>query len=152
MTQIITYMRMSGRSKAQKLARQTHGSAGYDLANGTAERIQINPGRHVVVRTGIRINVPTGYEAQIRSRSGLAAKNGIMVLNSPGTIDSDYQGEVSVILYNASGDIFWAEPGARIAQLVINKLPDVELTEIVTGNLFMEDTDRGDKGFGSTGY
>ncbi len=149
--QVITYTRMRERSRAQKLARQTHGSAGYDLANGTAERIPIHPGKHVVVRTGIRIDIPSGFEAQIRSRSGLAAKNGVMVLNSPGTIDSDYQGEVCVILYNGGSDLFWVEPGARIAQMVINKLPDVELTEVVTGDLFMEETGRGDKGFGSTG-
>jgi len=151
LTHVITYTRMSDRSRAQKLARQTNGSAGYDLANGTAERIPIHPGKHCIVRTGIRINVPTGFEAQIRSRSGLAAKNGVMVLNSPGTIDSDYQGEVCVILYNAGSDLFWVEPGARIAQLVINKLPDVELVEVVTGDLFAEETERGSKGFGSTG-
>jgi dUTP pyrophosphatase len=74
-----------------------------------------------------------------------------MVLNSPGTIDSDFQGEVCVILYNAGSDLFWVEPGARIAQLVINKLPDVELVEVVTGDLFAEETERGSKGFGSTG-
>lgn len=151
MTQVITYTRMNDRSRAQKLARQTNGAAGYDLANGTAERIPIYPGKHCIVRTGIRIDVPTGFEAQIRSRSGLAAKNGVMVLNSPGTIDSDYQGEVCVILYNAGSDLFWVEPGARIAQLVINKLPDVELVEVVTGDLFAEETERGSKGFGSTG-
>ena len=142
---------MKERSRAQKLTKGTHGSAGYDLANGTAERIPIHPGKHAIIRTGIQIDIPQGYEVQIRSRSGLAAKNGLMVLNSPGTVDSDYQGEICVILYNASGDLFWVESGARIAQLVVNKLPDVELTEIVTGDLFMEDTERGSNGFGSTG-
>ena len=86
MTQVITYTRMRERSRAQKLARQTHGSAGYDLANGTAERIPIHPGKHVVVRTGIRIDIPSGYEAQIRSRSGLAAKNGCRQ-SQPATIE-----------------------------------------------------------------
>jgi dUTP pyrophosphatase len=142
---------MRERSRAQKLTKGTHGSAGYDLANGTAERIPIHPGKHVIIRTGIQIDIPAGYEVQIRSRSGLAAKNGVMVLKSPGTVDSDYQGEIFVILYNGGGDLFWVEPGARIAQAVVNKLPDVELVEIVTGDLFEEETKRGDKGFGSTG-
>lgn len=150
-TQVITYTRMNDRSRAQKLTKGTPGSAGYDLANGTAERIGIHPGKHVIVRTGIKIDIPEGYEVQIRSRSGLAAKNGVMVLNSPGTIDSDYQGEICVILYNAGSDVFWVEPGARIAQAVVNKLPDVELTEIVTGDLFEEASKRGQNGFGSTG-
>ncbi len=151
MIQVITYKRMRERSRAQKLTKGTHGSAGYDLANGTAERIPIHPGKHVVVRTGIQIDIPEGYEVQIRSRSGLAAKNGVMVLNSPGTVDSDYQGEICVILYNGGGDLFWVEPGARIAQAVVNKLPDVELLEVTTGDLFAEETTRGEKGFGSTG-
>jgi len=151
LVQVITYKRMRERSRAQKLTKGTHGSAGYDLANGTAERIPIHPGKHAIIRTGIQIDIPAGYEVQIRSRSGLAAKNGVMVLNSPGTVDSDYQGEICVILYNGGGDLFWVEPGARIAQAVVNKLPDVELVEIVTGDLFEEETKRGDKGFGSTG-
>jgi dUTP pyrophosphatase len=142
---------MRERSRAQKLEKQTPGAAGYDLANGTAERIPIHPGKHAIVRTGIKVQLPDGYEMQIRSRSGLAAKNGIMVLNSPGTVDSDYQGEVCVILYNAGSDLFWVEPGSRIAQAVINKLPEVNLFETTTMDIFEEESTRGSKGFGSTG-
>lgn len=149
--QLIAYERMSERSRAQKLEQQTPGSAGYDLANGTAERISIHPGKHAIVRTGIKIQLPTGYELQVRSRSGLAAKNGVIVLNSPGTVDSDFQGEICVILYNAGGDVFYVEPGARIAQAIINKLPDVELVETMTMDMFMEESVRGQNGFGSTG-
>lgn len=151
MSEVITYTRMKDRSRAQSLQKQTPGSAGYDLANGTAERIPIHPGKHAVIRTGIKIQLPDGYEMQIRSRSGLAAKNGVMVLNSPGTIDSDYQGEICVILYNAGGDLFWVEPGARIAQAVVNKLPDVALVEAVTMDIFNYESERGEGGFGSTG-
>jgi dUTP pyrophosphatase len=142
---------MRERSRAQKLEKQTPGAAGYDLANGTAERIPIHPGKHAIIRTGIKVQLPNGYEMQIRSRSGLAAKNGIMVLNSPGTIDCDYQGEICVILYNAGSDVFYVEPGSRIAQAVINKLPDVQLFETTTMDLFNEETERGQNGFGSTG-
>jgi len=151
LTQQIAYTRMRERSRAQKLEKQTPGAAGYDLANGTAERIPIHPGKHAIVRTGIKVQLPDGYEMQIRSRSGLAAKNGIMVLNSPGTVDSDYQGEVCVILYNAGSDLFWVEPGSRIAQAVINKLPEVNLFETTTMDIFEEESTRGSKGFGSTG-
>lgn len=147
----IAYIRMRDRSRAQKLEKQTPGAAGYDLANGTAERVSIQPGKHAIVKTGIKVSIPEGYEIQIRSRSGLAAKNGVMVLNSPGTIDSDYQGEICVILYNAGNDVFHVEPGARIAQAVVNKLPDVELHEQVTMDLFEEESKRGQNGFGSTG-
>lgn len=151
MEQQIAYIRMRERSRAQKLEKQTPGAAGYDLANGTAERIPIHPGKHAIIRTGIKVQLPNGYEMQIRSRSGLAAKNGIMVLNSPGTIDCDYQGEICVILYNAGSDVFYVEPGSRIAQAVINKLPDVQLFETTTMDLFNEETERGQNGFGSTG-
>lgn len=149
--QKITYTRMQDRSRAQQLQKQTPGAAGYDLANGTAERIVIHPGKHAIVRTGIKMELPEGYEAQIRSRSGLAAKNAVIVLNSPGTIDSDYQGEICVILYNGGSDVFYVEPGARIAQMVIQKLPDVQLIEAVTMNMFEVPTERGEGGFGSTG-
>lgn len=151
MKERILYTIMPERSRAQRPTKQTPGSAGYDLANGTAERISIHPGKHAIVRTGIKMQLPEGYEAQIRSRSGLAAKNGVMVLNSPGTIDSDYQGEVCVILYNAGADVFFVEPGARIAQMVINKLPDVSLNEIRSIDMFEDVTERGEGGFGSTG-
>ena len=147
----INYIIMDNRPYAQPLKKQTPGAAGYDLANGTSERIVLHPGKHVVVKTGLVIDIPENYEIQIRSRSGLAAKNGVMVLNSPGTIDSDYQGEICVILYNAGVDVFHINPGARIAQAVVQKLPAVAMIRGVQMDLFEEETERGQNGFGSTG-
>lgn len=120
---------------------QTIGSAGLDLHSIQAAIIE--PGKWEVVGTGLRINLPKVTEGQIRSRSGLAAKNGVFVLNAPGTIDEDYQGEIKVILYNASDSIFSVEKGDRIAQLVIAPVYKVS-------GLSLDNT-REDKGFGSTG-
>lgn len=120
---------------------QTIGSAGLDLHS--VEATTLMPGERKLVGTGLKINLPKGTEGQVRPRSGLAAKHGITVLNSPGTIDEDYQGEIKVILYNTSQVTFSIEKGDRIAQLVIAqvyKLPDLTL-----------DNTREDKGFGSTG-
>jgi dUTP pyrophosphatase len=120
---------------------QTIGSAGLDLHS--VEATTLMPGERKLVGTGLKINLPMGTEGQVRPRSGLAAKHGITVLNSPGTIDEDYQGEIKVILYNTSQGTFSIEKGDRIAQLVIAqvyKLPDLTL-----------DNTREDKGFGSTG-
>jgi dUTP pyrophosphatase len=120
---------------------QTIGSAGLDLHS--IEATMIEPGKRKLVGTGLRINLPNGTEGQIRPRSGLAAKHGITVLNSPGTIDEDYQGEIKVLLYNTSDGTFSLEKGDRIAQLVVAqvyKLPGLTL-----------DNTREDKGFGSTG-
>ena len=120
---------------------QTIGSAGLDLHS--IEATMIAPGERKLVGTGLRINLPNGTEGQIRPRSGLAAKHGITVLNSPGTIDEDYQGEIKIILYNTSFSTFSIEKGDRIAQLVVAqvyKLPGLTL-----------DNTRKDKGFGSTG-
>ena len=147
----INYILMDNRPYAQPLVKQTPGAAGYDLGNGTSDRIVLHPGKSTVVRTGIVVNIPEGYEIQIRSRSGLAAKHGVMVLNSPGTIDSDYQGEICVILYNTGVDPFHINPGARIAQAVVHKLPSVVMIRGVQMDLFDEETERGQNGFGSTG-
>ena len=120
---------------------QTIGSAGLDLHS--IEATTLEPGERKLVGTGLRINLPTGTEGQVRPRSGLAAKHGITVLNSPGTIDEDYQGEIKVILLNTSNSTFSIEKGDRIAQLVVAqvyKLPGYTL-----------DNTREDKGFGSTG-
>lgn len=149
MSDIIAYSKIKGRSKAS-LVQSTYGSAGYDVCNGTATRIKIEPGGVVVVPTGIKCVIPPGYEVQVRSRSGLAANAKIFVLNAPGTIDSDYRGEIGVILANFGDNPFWVEPGTRIAQLVPAQLPDVKFVEQVTLDMF-EDTERGEKGFGSTG-
>ena len=120
---------------------QTIGSVGLDLHS--IEATIILPGERGIVGTGLRINLPKGTEGQVRPRSGLAAKNGITVLNTPGTIDEDYTGEIKVILYNTSDSTFSIEKGDRIAQLVVAqvyKLPGYSL-----------DNTREDKGFGSTG-
>ena len=147
----INYIIMDSRPYAQPLVKQTPNSAGYDLANGTSDRIVLYPGKHTLVRTGIVVNIPEGYEIQVRSRSGLAAKHGVMVLNSPGTVDSDYQGEICVIMYNAGVDVFHINPGTRIAQAVVNNLPAVAMIRGVQMDLFVEETERGQNGFGSTG-
>jgi dUTP pyrophosphatase len=124
----------------------TAGAAGLDLRAAVASRVVLAPGERALVPTGLRIAVPEGYEAQVRPRSGLAAKHGIVLPNSPGTIDSDFRGEVQVILWNAGPEPFEIARGDRIAQLVIAPVARVELEE---GSL--DDTPRGAGGFGSTG-
>lgn len=120
---------------------QTIGSAGLDLHS--IEATIIEPGKRALVPTGLAITLPGGTEGQVRSRSGLAAKHGISVLNSPGTIDEDYQGEIKVILYNSSDSTFSVEKGDRIAQLVVAPVYKLEGYTL--------DNTREDKGFGSTG-
>ena len=125
----------------------TSGSAGLDLRSNEEYIIPILPFGRTLIHTGIHIELPQGYEAQIRPRSGLALKKGLTVLNSPGTIDSDYRGEIGVILYNSSKEVASIEPGERIAQMVIAKYERVELVDVN----FLNETDRGDGGFGHTG-
>lgn len=126
----------------------TEYSAGMDLrANLNEDLILIKPLGRTIIPTGIFIELPIGYEAQIRPRSGLAAKNGITVLNTPGTIDADYRGEIKVILVNLSNEIFTVKHGERIAQMIIAKHETAEL-EIVDE---LSDSVRGEGGFGSTG-
>lgn len=120
---------------------QTIGSAGLDLHSILATTIL--PGERQLVGTGLRVNLPNGTEGQVRSRSGLAAKHGIIVLNAPGTIDEDYEGEIKVILYNAGNSTFSIEKGDRIAQLVVAQVYKL-------AGYTLENT-REDKGFGSTG-
>lgn len=122
----------------------TPGAAGMDLS--ASESCEIQPGRFKTVSTGIKVAIPCGYELQIRPRSGLAAKYGITVLNAPGTIDSDYRGEIKVILINHGPNTFIISPGDRIAQIVLAK---VEQIEWVHGEL--DETSRSACGFGSTG-
>lgn len=122
-------------------------SAGMDLKANTDEVITLQPLQRVLVPTGLYMALPEGYEAQVRPRSGLAAKHGITVLNAPGTIDADYRGEIKVILVNLSNDAFVIEPGERIAQLVIAKYERVEWNEVSV----LDETERGEGGFGSTG-
>ena len=126
---------------------QTDGSAGMDLSAFIKEDILIKPNERKIISTGIAISLPQNLEAQVRPRSGLAIKHGITVLNSPGTIDSDYRGEIKVILINHSQDDFIVKNKDRIAQVVFSKFTKVSLEE--TDNL--DETSRGQKGFGSTG-
>lgn len=122
-------------------------SAGMDLKANIEEPVTIAPLQRVMVPTGLSIALPEGTEAQIRPRSGLAAKHGVTVLNSPGTIDADYRGEIKVILVNLSDTPFIVNPGERIAQMVIARYEHVEWDEVET----IDGTDRGEGGFGSTG-
>ena len=122
-------------------------AAGLDLKANLSDKIVISPMERKLIPTGLFIALPEGYEAQIRPRSGLALKHGITVLNSPGTIDSDYRGEIGVILINLSNEGFIVNSGDRIAQMVISKHEQIkwEIIESLT------ESQRGDKGFGSTG-
>lgn len=126
----------------------TEDSAGMDLRAFLDEPITLKPLERVIVPTGIYIALDKGYEAQIRPRSGLAAKNGITVLNTPGTIDADYRGEIKAILINLSNSEYVISSGERICQMVIKKYEKVEVNEI---NEFTETTSRGTGGFGHTG-
>jgi len=126
---------------------ETLASAGMDLRANIAEPITLKSLERAIVPTGIFIELPVGYEAQVRPRSGLAAKKGITVLNAPGTVDADYRGEVGVILVNLSADDFTIENGERIAQMVIAKHERAEWVKVDS----LSETDRGSGGFGSTG-
>ncbi len=125
----------------------TSNSAGIDLQAAISEDIIIKPGKRVLIKTGIAIALPDGYEAQIRPRSGLAYKNGITVLNAPGTIDADYRGEIGVILINHSDEDFVVSSGMRIAQMIISSYTKANLTVVDE----LSETVRGEGGFGSTG-
>ena len=125
----------------------TIASAGMDIRANIDSPITLKPLERTIVKTGLFIEIPVGYEAQVRPRSGLAFKKGITVLNSPGTIDSDYRGEVGIILVNLSNEEFTIEDGERVAQMVIAKHEQAEWENVET----LEETKRGDGGFGSTG-
>ncbi len=125
----------------------TEGSAGVDLKANIDDPITLAPLQRVVVPTGLRIALPKGTEAQVRPRSGLAAKHGITVLNTPGTIDADYRGEVGVILINLSDKDFVINPGERIAQMVLARFERFEWEEVEQ----LDSTSRGEGGLGSTG-
>lgn len=125
----------------------TEQSAGVDLRANLDEKIVLEPLQRVLVPTGLFIALPKGFEAQVRPRSGLAAKHGITVLNTPGTIDADYRGEIKVILVNLSGEPFEIIPGERIAQMVVARHEFVQWEETDV----LDSTERGAGGFGSTG-
>ena len=126
---------------------ETEGSSGLDLAAHINKNVEIKPGSTAIIPTGIAVSIPKNFEIQIRPRSGLAAKNQLSVLNTPGTIDADYRGELKVILINLGAKSFLVENGARIAQMVLCPIIKANLKEVKT----LEDTKRGSGGFGSTG-
>ncbi|MFQ3305636.1 MAG: dUTP pyrophosphatase [Polaribacter sp.] len=126
---------------------ETAGAAGMDLRANIEEPITLKPLERAIVKTGLFIALPVGFEAQVRPRSGLAAKKGITVLNSPGTVDADYRGEIGVILVNLSNEVFVVNDGERIAQLIIAKHARVQWKEVE----ILSETERGADGFGSTG-
>ena len=126
---------------------QTNGSAGMDLRAHLQKDIVLKPLQRSIIPTGLFVALPLGYEAQVRPRSGLAAKYGLTVLNSPGTIDADYRGEIGVILVNISNTDFTVKNGERVAQLVISKHARGEWVSVQN----LSDTSRGSSGFGSTG-
>ena len=126
---------------------ETDQSAGMDLRADLEEAVVLDPGGRTLIPTGLYIEIPAGYEAQVRPRSGLALKRGLTVLNAPGTIDADYRGELGVILANLSQEVQSVEPGERIAQLLFAPVTRGQLVEVEV----LSETERGRGGFGSTG-
>ena len=126
---------------------ETDGSSGMDLSANVESTVSVPPGKIAIIPTGLALSIPKGYEIQIRPRSGIAAKKHVSVLNTPGTIDADYRGEIKVILINHSKELFTVEKGQRIAQLVICPVIQVQLKEVDN----LDETKRGEGGFGSTG-
>lgn len=125
----------------------TQGSAGMDIRAALSDDVILNPGEFELIPTNISVEIPPGFEIQVRPRSGLAVKHGIGILNSPGTIDSDYRGEIKIILFNMSREEFIISSGDRIAQLVLSKVYLADMTEADKLNNSL----RGDRGFGHTG-
>lgn len=140
-------IKIINKSQHDSPAYATSQSAGLDLRANLTEPITLKPLGRVLIKTGLFIELPEGYEAQVRPRSGLAYKKGVTVLNSPGTIDADYRGEIGVILINLSEEEFIIENGERVAQMVIAKHEQANWTDAET----LESSERGDGGFGSTG-
>ena len=141
------HIQIINKSKHEIPSYETLGSAGMDLRANIDKSITLKPLERTIVKTGLFIALPIGTEAQVRPRSGLAAKKGITVLNSPGTVDADYRGEIGVILVNISNEDFVINDGERIAQLVIAKHERAEWEEVT----ILSETERGEGGFGSTG-
>jgi dUTP pyrophosphatase len=140
-------VKIINKSKHELPAYETGSSAGMDLRASISEPVTLAPLSRAIIKTGLFIELPVGYEAQVRPRSGLAAKKGITVLNSPGTIDADYRGEIGVILVNLSNEEFTVNDGERIAQMVISRHEHISWKEVD----ILEETSRGAGGFGSTG-
>ena len=129
------------------IVRMTVGSSGFDIVAACGDVIFIEPGKVARVPAGFQLSMPHGYEAQVRPRSGLALNSRIGILNSPGTIDCDYRGEISVLMYNFGEEDYVVRRGDRIAQIVFSRLPDVKLVSMDE----LDDTRRGSAGFGHTG-
>ncbi len=140
-------VRIVNKSKHQLPKYETPASAGMDLRASIEQSVELLPLERTLIPTGLFIELPVGYEAQVRPRSGLAAKHGITVLNSPGTIDADYRGEVKVILVNLSNSAFTISDGERIAQMIISKHKQAQWEEVNV----LSHTERGAGGFGHTG-
>jgi len=140
-------VKIINKGKHQLPAYSTEHSAGMDLRANLSESVILKPLERVLISTGLYIELPDGHEAQIRPRSGLAAKHGISVLNTPGTIDADYRGEVKVILINLSNEPFEIKDGERVCQMVISEYTKVTLSEVD----ILEESVRGEGGFGHTG-
>jgi dUTP pyrophosphatase len=139
--------RVSGNDDLPLPSYATAGAAGLDLRAAVRERLVLAPGERALVPTGLRIALPPGFEGQVRARSGLALKHGIVLPNAPGTIDADYRGELSVILWNTGREPFPVQRGDRIAQLVVARVARLRWDERSS----LEESGRGDGGFGSTG-
>jgi dUTP pyrophosphatase len=141
-------LRRTGAVKVPLPAYQTTGSAGLDLCAAVGEAVQIQPGERRLIPTGLIFEIPPGFEGQVRPRSGLALKFGISIVNSPGTIDSDFRGEVGIVLINHGQEPYVVEPLSRIAQIVIARVEQVEIVEADS----LTETSRGAGGYGSTGH
>ena len=129
-------------------AYQTPGSAGLDLCAALTEAVRLGPGERRLIPTGLVFEIPEGHEGQVRPRSGLALKHGISIVNSPGTIDADFRGEVGIVLINHGSEPYVVEPLSRIAQIVIARVEQVEIEEAEN----LSETSRGAGGYGSTGH
>lgn len=140
-------VKVINKSKHKLPAYETEASAGIDIRADLDEPFSLQPLERTLIKTGLFLEIPKGYEAQVRPRSGLALKNGLTVLNAPGTIDADYRGEIGVILVNLSQKPYVIEDGERIAQIVFARFEQAELVEVNE----LSETDRGAGGFGSTG-
>lgn len=123
------------------------GDSGMDLRSGENDIVVISPGGRTLIKTGLFIQLPDGYEVQVRPKSGMSIKHGITVLNTPGTIDANYRGEIGVILYNASDRDYTISPGDKIAQIVLQRVPKIEWEPVTE----LTKTNRGDGGYGHTG-
>lgn len=140
-------IKIVNKSRHQLPAYATEMAAGMDIRANISEPVTINPLQRVLIPTGLFISLPEGYEAQLRPRSGLALKHGITLLNTPGTIDADYRGEIGVILINLSSEPFVVNDGERICQMVINRYERASWVQVES----LDQTDRGEGGFGHTG-